>query len=96
MTGTKQGIGIGARQLAADVQLLYSLDNDGVLSSYRHDKLSGDVAGPLRVASGPDFKQVFSGGDGVIYAIRDNGELLWYRHDARTGDVEGPNSVGTG
>ncbi|MFM7470313.1 MAG: tachylectin-related carbohydrate-binding protein, partial [Nodosilinea sp.] len=26
------------------------------------------------------FKQVFSGGDGVIYAIQDNGDLLWYRH----------------
>jgi hypothetical protein len=29
------------------------------------------------------FKQVFSGGDGVIYAIQDNGDLLWYRHDGR-------------
>lgn len=27
------------------------------------------------------FKQVFSGGDGVIYAVQENGDLLWYRHD---------------
>ena len=35
-----------------------------------------------RVGNGwGQFKQVFSGGDGVIYAVQDNGDLLWYRHD---------------
>ena len=41
-----------------------------------------------------NFKQVFSGGDGIIYATQDTeldprtgrqtgGQLLWYRHDGR-------------
>ncbi len=36
-----------------------------------------------KVGVGWNFKQVFSGGDGVIYGITDNGDLLWYRHDGR-------------
>jgi hypothetical protein len=59
-----------------------------------------------------NFKQVFSGGDGVIYAIqnteidlrtgrRTGGHLLWYRHDGRgdgsfTWGPDSGNQVGSG
>ncbi len=59
----------------------------GHLLWYRHDG-RGDGSFTWAPGSGNkvgngwnNFKQVFSGGDGVIYAIRDNGDLLWYRHD---------------
>ena len=83
MTRTKQEIEADARRVTAHAQVLYTLDDAGELASYSHDLTSGDVAGPLPVASGPDFRLAFSGGDGVIYAIADNGDLLWFRHDGR-------------
>ena len=60
----------------------------GDLLWYRHE---GRNDGSFRWAStegkkvgqGWNFKQVFSGGDGVIYGIKDNGDLLWYRHEGR-------------
>jgi len=45
------------------------------------------------------FKQVFSGGQGIIYAVKPDGQLLWYRHDGyATGDSKwsGPLKVGSG
>lgn len=41
--------------------------------------------GPLKTVGigWAGFKQVFSGGDGIIYAITDNGDLMWYRHLGR-------------
>ncbi len=35
---------------------------------------------PGQIGEGWDFKQVFSGGDGVIYAVTQDYRLLWYRH----------------
>ena len=29
------------------------------------------------------FKQIFSGGDGIIYAVTESGDLMWYRHTGR-------------
>lgn len=59
-----------------DDLLLYRHDgrNDG---SFRWAFSEGRKVG---VGEG-NFKQVFSGGDGVIYAITDNGDLMWYRDD---------------
>ena len=36
---------------------------------------------PKAVGSGwGDFKELFSGGDGIVYAIARDGKLLWYKH----------------
>ena len=35
---------------------------------------------PGQIGEGWDFKQVFSGGNGVIYAVTHDNRLLWYRH----------------
>jgi hypothetical protein len=46
-----------------------------------------------------NFKQVFSGGEGVMYTITNDGVLQWYLHRGyQTGDPvwEGPKDVGTG
>ena len=47
------------------------------------------------------FKQVFSGGNGVLYAVAANGDLLWYRHEGRNDGsfnwaAGSPKKVGTG
>lgn len=58
--------------------------------------------GPKLVGRGwGDFKQVFSGGGGIVYALRADGSLLWYRHGgyADGGGPEtwtGPKAVGSG
>lgn len=64
-------------------ELIYTIQDDGKLQWYRHDRTSGDVEGPTTVDEGWDFRQVFSDGEGVIYAIKDDGELVWRRHDGR-------------
>ncbi len=73
----------------------------GRLLWYRHDG-RGDGSFTWAQGSGNkvgngwnNFKQVFSGGDGVIYAIQDNGNLLWYRHDGR-GDGSFTWAAGSG
>ena len=46
----------------------------------------------------PDFKFVFSGGNGIIYAVDQQGQLLFF-HDANqdgTGQVTGPSVIGQG
>jgi len=46
-----------------------------------------------------NFKQVFSGGEGVMYAITSDGTLVWYRHRGYldgTHEWDGPKNVGTG
>ena len=40
------------------------------------------------------FRQVFSGGNGVIYAIKTTGELLWYRDERRDGSNAPDGSSG--
>jgi hypothetical protein len=40
-------------------------------------------SGGRKVGSGWNFKQIFSGGDGIIYYITDSGDLMWFRHDGR-------------
>lgn len=68
--------------------VIYGVGLDGKLYWYRHD---GRFDGSFKWASNsgaqvgtgwtnPNFKQAFSGGDGIIYVVRDSGELAWYRH----------------
>ena len=61
----------------------------GDLKWYRH---LGQGDGTFRWAPGSGtvvgtgwgaFKEVFSGGDGVIYGVNSDDELVWYRHDGR-------------
>jgi len=95
--------------------ILYAIDTDGRLKWHRHSGyLDGSVSwsGPIDVSPtqksplGPrfsktwtNFKQVFSGGQGVLYAVTGDGVLQWYRHRGYltgTPDWEGPRNVGTG
>ena len=73
--------------------VIYTITQDGNLNWYRHSaNLSGgglQDAGAWNPTSGKtvgigwnNFKEVFSGGNGVIYAITQNGDLKWYRHNA--------------
>jgi hypothetical protein len=67
----------------------YAVANDGSLLWYRQDGIPNDKApggysyqwkGPMKVATGfGAYKQIFSGGDGVIYAIGADGSLNQYR-----------------
>ena len=75
----------------------------GHLVWYHHDGWAdGSIAwqGPKTVGKSWNvFKQVFSGGDGIIYGVQDNGDLMWYRHDGQgdgTFAWQGPKKVGTG
>ncbi len=58
--------------------------------------------GGARTMTSPNwanFKQVFSGGEGVIYAITNDGTLVWYHHPGYlTGETnwDSPKNVGTG
>jgi hypothetical protein len=86
--------------------VIYAVTADNELFWYSH---SGRKDGSFRwatpagkkVGSGWNFKQVFSGGDGVIYGITDSGDLMWYRHEGR-GDgsfrwaADQAKKVGTG
>jgi hypothetical protein len=77
--------------------VIYTIKDNGDLIWSRH---SGHEDGTfkwadgsgMKVGNGWDFRQVFSGGDGIIYAIRkttidmmtgrrEGGALAWYRHD---------------
>jgi hypothetical protein len=58
---------------------------------------SGNVVG----TGWGDFKQLFSGGDGIIYGVNQNNQLVWYRHVGRTDGsfrwaAGSGNVVGTG
>ena len=93
--------------------MIYAVQDNGDLLWYRHeDRDDGaDRWAPgsgTKVGNGWHFKQVFSGGDGVIYAIQDTtvdvstgrrigGNLAWYRHDGwRTGGAEWTSPVAAG
>jgi|GEM_PF-3207498 len=95
--------------------ILYAITSDGALQWYKHGGyLDGTMnwSGPIDVSPtrrsplGPrfsqswaGFKQVFSGGEGVMYAITNDGVLQWYRHQGYltgTRDWDGPRNVGTG
>jgi hypothetical protein len=78
--------------------VIYAVTNDNRLLWYRHTGFAdgrdawaphlpvpaGHIAG--QIGEGWNFKQVFSGGDGVIYAVTQDNRLLWYRH---TGFADG-------
>lgn len=91
--------------------VIYAIGTDGVLHWYRHYcYANGGSTGGCWASNGgtvvgtgwQGFRQVFSGGNGVIYGIQQDGTLLWYRHKAYktggglAGDWEGPYRVGTG
>jgi hypothetical protein len=93
--------------------IIYGISTDGTLKWYKHrgsrdgdgTSTPGAWEGPKDVGTGwQNFKQVFSGCDGIIYAIAYDGRLKWYRHNGfRTGDGlnvagawDGPKDVGTG
>jgi hypothetical protein len=64
-------------QLQPDALVRLHLDRPDLIAQEQRDAASTLRKGPW------NFKQVFSGGEGVIYAVADNGDLLWYRHDGR-------------
>ena len=88
--------------------ILYSIASTGTLRWYRHNgaqtgaglNAPGAWSGPTEVGSGwQNFKQVFSGSDGILYAIAQDGTLKWYRHTGYSDGSatwEGPKNVGTG
>jgi hypothetical protein len=78
--------------------VIYAVGLDSNLYWYRHEgRFNGTFkwhsdSGKKVIGTGwtsPNFKQAFSGGDGIIYVVRDNGELAWYRHK---GWLTGANS----
>ena len=96
-------------QVPARKGAIYGITPDNKLMWLRHDgRDDGSFRwGPMpnggkQVGSGWDFKQVFSGGNGIVYAIKDSGDLMWFRHDGR-GDgsanwtpTSGGRKVGSG
>ena len=93
--------------------ILYVIEAGGKLRWYRHNgyqtgagfETPGAWEGPREVGRGwASFKQVFSGGNGIIYAITPDGKLLWYKHNGyqtgtgleTPGSWEGPRDVGRG
>ena len=67
--------------------IIYTVTNDGMLHWYRvlgtADGTPGLVGSPDpkgHIGEGWGYKQVFSGGNGIIYAVNDNMNLLWYKH----------------
>jgi hypothetical protein len=78
--------------------VIYAITHDYRLLWYRHTGFADGrdgwaphppvPAGRLngQIGEGWNFRQVFSGGNGVIYAITDDYRLLWYRH---TGIADG-------
>jgi hypothetical protein len=89
--GKKVGIGWNFKQVFSGGDgIIYGVTENGDLMWTRHD---GRNDGSFRWAPAPDggkkvgigwnFKQIFSGGDGIIYAVTDNGDLMWMRHDGR-------------
>jgi hypothetical protein len=70
--------------------VIYAVTNGGDLMWMRHEgRLDGTFRwapmpnGGKKVGSGWNFKQIFSGGNGIIYYVNDNNELMWFRHDGR-------------
>jgi hypothetical protein len=52
-----------------------------------------------RVTNWANFKQVFSGGEGILYGVSNDGVLTWFHHSGYlngTVQWEGPKNVGTG
>lgn len=74
----------------------------GQLLFYRDDTRdgTGDVNSPFTIGMGgwQQFRQLFSGGEGIIYAVDPQGQLLFYRDRFRdgTGDVNSPAVIGQG
>lgn len=69
--------------------ILYGIGADGVLRWYRHNGATtgagigvpGSWAGARNVSGNwAGYKQVFTGGNGVIYGITQDGKLIWSRH----------------
>jgi hypothetical protein len=98
---------------AAGPVVIYAIQDNGDLLWYRHQGRDdgADRWAPgsgTKVGNGWNFKQVFSGGDGVIYAIQNTtvdvssgrrigGNLAWYRHDDwRTGGSQWTSPVAAG
>ena len=59
-------------------------------AAYPQDRISrisgtrtGNPDDPFPLAPRPAFKDIFSGGNGVVYGLMDNGDLLWFRHDGK-------------
>jgi M6 family metalloprotease-like protein len=74
--------------------VLYAIKQDGSLAWYKHEGwregtsswANGGTQRVLVTGSGPGsawsaFKQVVSGGEGVLYAIKQDGSLVWYKHE---------------
>ena len=85
---------------------IYGIKKDGRLLQTRHVGnqhgipawcLWKQIGNGWRIGSdGENFKQVFSGGAGIMYAITKDGDLLWYRHKGRNEasfSWDGPSKV---
>jgi hypothetical protein len=98
---------------AAGGGVIYTITQDGTLQWRRHLgyrngaglETPGAWEGPKNVGRGwTGFRQVFSGGDGVIYTITQNGTLQWRQHKGyesgagleTAGAWEGPKDVANG
>jgi hypothetical protein len=97
MVARSAGVAAPARQPAvppideAHPAIIYGIGADGVLRWYRHNGATtgagtgvpGSWAGAKNVSAGwANYKQVFTGGNGVIYGITPDGKLMWSRHAA--------------
>ena len=88
--------------------VIYAITHDGKLKWYKHAfsrtgqgvEIPGAWHAPKEINAGWHiFKDVFSGGDGIIYAITMDGILKWYKHtgfDNGAPTFEGPKDVGNG
>ena len=69
---------------AASNHAIYAVKPDGDLLyyAYRGASNSANSWGPtaVQIGNGWNFRQVFSGGDGVIFAITDSGDLMYYKY----------------
>ena len=89
-SGSPIGCGWDIKQIVAGANgIIYALKNTGELLWYKDEYQNGDngLCGEhgwarnsgSQIGCGWDFKQIFSGGNGVIYAIKNSGELIWYK-----------------
>ena len=84
----------GALTMSLDEGVIYAVTQDYRLLWYRHTGIADGrnawaahlpvPAGQLdgQIGGGWNFKQVFSGGGGIIYAVTNDYRLLWYGHSA--------------
>jgi tachylectin len=90
-TGARIGNGWNFRQVFSGGDgVIFAITEEGDLLYHKYRGLSDTAftnsgssswgTTGARIGNGWNFRQVFSGGDGVIFAINEEGELLYYRY----------------